>query len=135
MHICNVLHTAICVEDATNSHLCSSNCVLGMEDTMEKIFTENNFTEEVLQSDKPVLVDFYADWCNPCKMMAPVVEEIAKEYEGKVVVGKLNIDDAQKLAFKYKVMSIPTMILFKNGEVAGRIVGVVSKSELEDMIK
>lgn len=102
---------------------------------MEKIFTENNFTEEVLQSDKPVLVDFYADWCNPCKMMAPVVEEIAKEYEGKVVVGKLNIDDAQKLAFKYKVMSIPTMILFKNGEVAGRIVGVVSKSELEDMIK
>lgn len=92
--------------------------------------TSENFEKEVLQSDLPVLVDFYADWCGPCKMMAPVVEEIATEYEGKVKVGKLNVDDCPELAAKYKVMTIPTIILFKNGNPEQTSVGVVSKETL-----
>ncbi len=97
---------------------------------MEKKFTVDNFEVEVLNSDKPVLVDFYADWCGPCKMMAPVIEEVAKELDGKAKVGKLNVDDNQELAIKYAVMSIPTLIIFKDGKEAKRFVGVRSKSEL-----
>lgn len=97
-------------------------------------FTDENFQAEVLESSLPVLVDFYADWCGPCKMMAPVVEALAKEYEGKVKVGKLNVDQALDTAEKYGVMSIPTIILVKNGQVVNKSIGAVAKSELENMI-
>ena len=84
---------------------------------MEYRFTEENFDAEVLGSDTPVLVDFYADWCGPCKMMMPVVEKMAEAYEGKVKVGKLNVDENNAIAAKYGIMSIPSFIVFKNGEV------------------
>ncbi len=93
-------------------------------------FNSDNFEDEVLKSDIPVLVDFYADWCGPCKMMAPIVDQIAEEYNGKVKVGKLNVDDSNDIAGKYQVMSIPTFLVFKDGEVAEKVVGGVSKAEL-----
>lgn len=102
---------------------------------MEYKFTEANFEEEVLKSEIPVLVDFYADWCGPCKMMAPVVEELAESYNGKIKVGKCNIDDEMGIAQKYRVMSIPTFILFKDGEAVDVSVGAMSKKELEDKIQ
>lgn len=98
---------------------------------MAQKFNDSNFEQEVLKSDIPVLVDFYADWCGPCKMMAPVVDELAAEYEGKVKVGKLNVDESSAAAAKYRVMSIPTFIVFKNGEPVDTLVGAVSKKELE----
>ena len=101
---------------------------------MERKFTSENFEAEVLKSEKPVLVDFYADWCGPCKMMAPAVEELANEQDD-VIVGKLNVDFAPELARTYKVFSIPTLILFKNGEAVEKRVGVQSKAELEMLIK
>ena len=101
---------------------------------MERKFTSENFEAEVLKSEKPVLVDFYADWCGPCKMMAPAVEELANEQDD-VIVGKLNVDFAPELARAYKVMSIPTLILFKNGEAVEKRIGVQSKAELEALIK
>lgn len=82
---------------------------------MEKTFTTANFEKEVLQADKPVLVDFYADWCGPCKMMGPVVEQLAEELDGTAYVGKLNVDDNEEIAMKYGVMTIPTLMVFKNG--------------------
>ncbi len=97
---------------------------------MAKEFTDQNFEEEVLKSELPVLVDFYADWCGPCKMMAPVIENLAVEYAGRINVGKLNVDTSQASAVKYRVMSIPTMILFVNGEVKETVVGAVSQKEL-----
>lgn len=102
---------------------------------MEYKFTTANFEQEVLNSDLPVLVDFYADWCGPCKMMGPVVEEMAKQYDGKMKVGKLNIDEEMDIAQKYRVMSIPTFIFFKNGQAVETHVGSMSKDELEDKIK
>ncbi|MBT5016944.1 thioredoxin [Candidatus Peregrinibacteria bacterium] len=93
-------------------------------------FTDDNFEEEVLKSDIPVLVDFYADWCGPCKMLAPVLEELAGEYEGKVKIGKVNVDEAGATAGKYGVMSIPTIIFVKGGEVVDQAVGFVPKEEL-----
>lgn len=101
---------------------------------MEYKFTTANFDKEVLQSEVPVLVDFYADWCGPCKMMAPVVEELAKAYEGKVKIGKCNIDDEMEIAQKYNVMSIPTFIIFKSGEAVDTKVGAMSKDELENKL-
>lgn len=98
-------------------------------------FTESNFEQEVLQSDVPVVVDFYADWCGPCKMMSPVVEKLADTYAGRVKIGKLNTDEAQSLAAKYGVMSIPNIVFFKNGEVVDRQVGAVPQAVLEDKIK
>ncbi|MBO5454715.1 MAG: thioredoxin [Clostridia bacterium] len=100
----------------------------------EITITKNNFESEVLNSDIPVLVDFWATWCGPCKMIAPIVEEIANEYEGKIKVGKINVDDEQELAIKYGVMSIPTIILFKNGSIADTSVGYVPKEKLVEMI-
>lgn len=97
--------------------------------------TSENFEKEVLQSELPVLVDFYADWCGPCKMMGPVVEELATEFEGKAKVGKLNVDDCPELAAKYKVMTIPTIIVFKNGTPEETSVGVVSKETLAGYLK
>lgn len=93
-------------------------------------FTDDNFEKEVLQSDIPVLVDFYADWCGPCKMIGPMIEELAKEYDGVVKVGKLNVDEHPNTSTKYKVMSIPTLIIFKNGEKVDQVVGMVAKSKL-----
>lgn len=101
---------------------------------MEFKFTDENFQAEVLESKLPVLVDFYADWCGPCKMMAPVIEALAQEYEGKVKIGKLNVDDSPNIAEQYKVMSIPTIILVKNGAVVNKSIGAVAKSELEIML-
>ncbi len=101
---------------------------------MEKQFTSQNFETEVLAAEKPVLVDFYADWCGPCKMMAPTVEQLADELAGTVVVGKLNVDESQDIAMKYRVMSIPTLILFKGGEVVGKLIGVQSKADVMALI-
>lgn len=95
--------------------------------------TNENFENEVLKSDIPVLVDFYATWCGPCKMIAPIVEEISEEYEGKIKVGKVDVDEAAELAIAFGVSSIPTIIVFKNGEVHKKAVGYRSKKELEDM--
>lgn len=101
---------------------------------MEKNFTAANFEAEVLQSDKPVLVDFYADWCGPCKMMAPLVDQLAAEYEGKAVVGKLNIDDEVDIAGQYRVMTIPTLAVFKGGKLVDKMIGVVSKEAVKAML-
>ncbi len=101
---------------------------------MECKFTGTNFEEEVLASDIPVFVDFYADWCMPCKMMAPVVEKLAEKYDGKVKVGKCNIDEENKIASQYGIMSIPTMIIFVGGEIKETVIGAVSQKELEEKI-
>ena len=92
--------------------------------------TTDNFEQEVLQAQQPVLVDFYADWCGPCNAMAPVIEELAKELEGKVKVGKINVDENPDIAVEYNVMSIPTLIVFKNGKEEKRLVGLRNKEEL-----
>ena len=96
--------------------------------------TNQNFEEKVLKSELPVLVDFFATWCGPCKMIAPVIAEIAERYEGKVKVGKVNVDDENELAMKYQILSIPTLVLFKEGKVVNTKIGLCSKSEIENMI-
>lgn len=93
-----------------------------------------NFEEEVLQADKPVIVDFYADWCGPCRMMSPIIDEIAEEKADSIKVGKVNVDENQDLAMKYEVMSIPTIVIIKNGQVEKTFVGVRSKSEILETI-
>ena len=98
-------------------------------------FEEKNFEEEVLKVEGKVLVDFYADWCGPCRMMSPVIDDIAKELEGKVKVGKVNVDNNQELAIKYEVMSIPTIIIFKNGMPVKSFIGVTNKQEIVDALK
>ena len=90
--------------------------------------TDGNFEAEVLQSDKPVLIDFWAAWCAPCRMIAPIVEELAEEYDGKVKIGKLDVDSNQQTAIKYGVRSIPTVLIIKNGEVADTIIGALPKT-------
>jgi thioredoxin 1 len=97
-------------------------------------FTESNFESEVLKSSTPVLVDFWAPWCGPCKMVAPIVEEISSEYGGRLKVGKLNTDDNQKVASDYGVMSIPTLMIFKDGQVVERIIGAQPKEALKTKI-
>ncbi|MFI3236481.1 MAG: thioredoxin [Lachnospiraceae bacterium] len=101
---------------------------------MEHIFTEGNFEKEVLDSEVPVLVDFYADWCGPCKMMGPIVHEMADKYEGKMKIGKVNIDDHNAIAHKYGVMSIPTFIVYKGGQAVATYVGGMSKADFEAKI-
>lgn len=97
--------------------------------------TNKNFEQEVLNSNVPVLVDFWASWCGPCKMMSPVVEEIAKEMEGKAKVCKVNVDDEQELAMKYGIMSIPTFLIFKDGKVVNSVVGVQDKQKLINVLQ
>ena len=92
--------------------------------------TKENFEQVVLNSDKPVLVDFWASWCGPCKMMSPVIDQLAEELAGKVVVGKINVDEQQELAMQYGVMSIPTVVLFRAGKEDKRSVGFVPKAKL-----
>jgi len=102
---------------------------------MEIKVTDSNFKQEVLDSKLPILVDFWADWCIPCRMVAPTVEKIAKEYKGKLKVCKLNVDEAPKTASHYGIMSIPTLAIFKDGKVVDKIVGAIPKSELEVTVK
>lgn len=97
--------------------------------------TSQNFEEEVLKSDKTVLIDFYADWCGPCRMMGPIVEEIANIAGENVKVGKVNVDDNQELAVKFGIMSIPTLIIFKNGKPVESLIGVRDKAEIMGKLK
>ena len=92
--------------------------------------TDDNFEEEVLKSDKPVLIDFWATWCGPCRMIAPIVEEMSAEYDGKAKIGKLDVDSNQQTSIKYGVRSIPTLLLFKDGELKETIIGAVPKAHL-----
>lgn len=96
--------------------------------------TDSSFEEEVLKSARPVMLDFWAEWCGPCKMIAPILDELAGQYKGKLIVAKINIDDNQKTPETYAVRGIPTLILFKDGEVAATRVGAASKSQLEAFI-
>ncbi|MFM6983662.1 MAG: thioredoxin [Chitinophagaceae bacterium] len=101
---------------------------------MAKQFTDSSWEQDVLGSDKPVLVDFWAEWCGPCRMIGPLVEELSSEYEGKAVVGKLNVDENPGVASKYGIRSIPTLLVFKGGEVVDKIVGAVPKTMLAQKI-
>ncbi len=96
--------------------------------------SENNWNEEVISSDKPVLVDFWAPWCGPCRIIAPIIEEIAEEFEGKLKVGKINTDENPNIAMQYGIRAIPTVILFKNGEVVDTRIGVQPKDALKQMV-
>ena len=102
---------------------------------MVNVFNEENFENEVINTDKTTIVDFYADWCGPCKMMSPVIDKIAEENAENIKVGKVNVDENQELAMKYNVMSIPTILVFKNGNLVKTFIGVTSKSEIEEAIK
>jgi thioredoxin 1 len=96
--------------------------------------TDDNFETEVTKSDKPVLIDFWAVWCGPCKLIAPIVEELAVEYDGKVKIGKLDVDNNQQASIKFGVRSIPTLLLFKNGELKDTIIGAVPKKTIVDKL-
>jgi thioredoxin 1 len=102
---------------------------------MEMQFTDVNFEAEALKADQPVLVDFFAEWCGPCRMQGPIVEELAGEMSGKAKIGKLNVDQAPVTAQKYGVMSIPTIIIFKNGEVKATLVGLQTKEALKSELE
>ena len=101
----------------------------------EVTVTSDNFESEVLQSETPVVVDFWAEWCGPCKMIAPALEELSEDYDGKIKVAKVNVDDAGDLAMKFNVVSIPTLLLFKEGSVVSQQVGAIPKAKIEDMFK
>ena len=102
---------------------------------MEIELYKETFEQEVLQSDIPVLVDFWATWCGPCKMIAPIVKEIADEYDGKILVGKVNVDEGPDLTMQYNVSSIPTLMVFKNGQLVNKAVGYREKDEILKMLK
>ena len=97
-------------------------------------FTSDNFDEKVIKSDKPVLVDFWAEWCGPCKMLSPTIDALANEYDGKVSIGKLNVDNHSGIASKYGIRSIPCLLFFKNGKVEKQVVGAIDKSEISSIL-
>jgi len=97
-------------------------------------FTDGNFEDSVLKSERPVLVDFWAEWCGPCKRLGPTVDALATDYAGKVTVGKLNVDENQSVSFKFQIRGIPTLLLFKGGEVVEQIVGLAAKEDLKKAI-
>ncbi len=101
----------------------------------EVIITEQNFDQEVLQSAMPVMIDFWAVWCGPCKVLSPIVEELAGEYAGKLKVGKVNVDENNNLAMRYGVMSIPTLKFFKSGKLVGELIGAAPKATVETELK
>lgn len=105
------------------------------EDKKVLHLTDGTFSEEILSTDEPAMVDFWAPWCGPCKAVGPIVEELADEYSGKVKIAKINVDENQKTAAQYSVRSIPTLIMFKGGKSVDQIVGLVSKAKMEEMIK
>ena len=98
-------------------------------------FTVADFDEKVLKSEKPAVIDFYADWCGPCQMAAPIIDKLADEFEKKVLIGKLNVDENQEIAQRYGVMSIPTMIIFKNGKEIDRRIGFPGEAGLRNMVE
>ncbi len=97
-------------------------------------FTDANFQDEVLNTDQPVLVDFWAEWCGPCKMLGPVIDELAVEFDGRAKIGKVDIDTNRDAAVKYEIQSIPSIIIFKNGEIANKFIGIASKDDLAEAI-
>ena len=100
----------------------------------EIVITKENFETEVIKSDKPVLLDFWATWCGPCQMLSPIIAEIANDYDGKVKVGKINVDDQPELADKFRINSIPTLVVMKDGQVTDRSIGYQSKEEIVAML-
>lgn len=102
---------------------------------MEIKITKDNFEEVVLKSEKPVLIDFWAEWCGPCRMLSPIIKTIAEEYKDEYVIGKVNVDEEGELAVRYGVMSIPMLVVIKNGEVVNSSVGFMSKSEVLELLK
>ena len=107
--------------------MCNLNCY------MSQIVTNTNISE-ILASDKPVMIDFWATWCGPCRMLAPIVDEIAAEYDGKIVVAKCNVDDADDVAVDFRIRNIPTIMFFKGGEMVNRLVGAVPKKEITSIL-
>ena len=101
----------------------------------EVTLTQSNFKAEVLESEVPVLVDFWADWCMPCKMLAPILEQVAEENDGKIKIGKVNADEQGELAAEHNIVSLPTLLLFKDGEVVNQQIGAVPKATIEGMFK
>lgn len=101
---------------------------------MEVKLSNENFNKEVLNSEKPVLVDFWATWCGPCKMIAPIISEISEEFNNKVKVGKVNVDEEKELAIKYRISSIPTLVIFKDGKIAKTLIGFRPKEEIKEVL-
>ena len=99
------------------------------------VLTDDNFSAEVLNADSPVLVDFWATWCGPCRVIAPIVQELSSEYEGRAKVGKLDVDEAQKTAAEFGIRSIPTLLIFKGGKVADQIIGAVPKGQITEKLE
>ena len=99
------------------------------------LLSEQNWENELINSNLPVVVDFWAEWCTPCRMMAPILEEIKREYQGKIKVGKLNVDENSTIAGQYRIMGIPTLLFFRSGKIVDKVVGIVSRKTLDDKIE